>query len=120
MKIRKGDKVQIIKGRDRVKKTKSGDKTTKANQGKVIQVLVKEKKVVVEGLNMLVKHMRPRKQGEKGQKIEFPSPINIANVMLVCPKCNQATRVGYKILETDVKSKRKIRICRKCKEAIDI
>ena len=119
MKIRKGDKVQIIKGRDRFKKTKAGDKTTKANIGKVMQVFVKEKKVVVEGLNMLTKHMRPRKQGEQGQKIEFPAPTDIANVMLVCPKCNQPTRVGYKILDTDVKSKKKIRLCRKCKEAID-
>jgi len=119
MKIKKGDKVQIVAGKDRLKKTKQGQKTTKANQGKVLQVFPVLKKVVVEGLNLHYKHMRPKKQGETGQRVEYPSPINISNIKLVCPKCNKASRVGFKMLETDQKGKKKIRICKKCKEAID-
>ena len=117
-KIKTGDKVQIIAGKDRLKKTSKGEKTTKANQGKVTQVLLADEKVVVEGLNIQYKHVRPRRSGEKGQKIEFPSPINISNVMLVCPKCNKAVRVGFKVLDTDQKNK-KIRVCKNCHEAID-
>ncbi|PIR93708.1 50S ribosomal protein L24 [Candidatus Falkowbacteria bacterium CG10_big_fil_rev_8_21_14_0_10_39_11] len=119
MKIRKGDKVQIMAGKDRVKKTSGGDKTTKSNQGKVMQVLPEFDKVVVESLNEQVKHLRPRRDGETGQKITYSSPIDISNVMLICPKCSKPTRVGSKMLETDSKGKKKIRICKKCKEAID-
>lgn len=119
MKIRKGDKVQIIKGKDRVKKTKSGEKGTKGNQGKVLQVLPSLGKVVVEGLNLRYKHLKPKKEGEKGQRIQFPGGIPVQNVMVVCPKCNEMTRIGYKILDTDVKGKKKVRICKKCKESID-
>ena len=119
MKIRKGDKVQISKGKDRIKKTKKGEKTTKGNQGKVIQVIAEKGRVVVDGLNLRYKHIRPKKEGEKGQRIQFPAAMNIANVSLICPKCNKPTRVGYKLLSTDLKGKKKIRICKKCKEAID-
>ena len=118
-KIKKGDLVQIVTGKDRVKKTKGGEKTTKTNQGKVVQVFPESGKVVVEGLNMRIKHLKPRKQGESGQKIEFPAPIDISNIMLVCPRCKKPTRVGYKLLDTAEKGKKKIRICRHCQEAID-
>ena len=103
MKIKKNDKVIAIAGKDRGKK------------GKVIQVLPKEEKVVVEGLNLLIKHMRPRKQGEKGQKIQFPSPLDVSSVLLICPKCSKPARIGYKVLE----NKKKVRVCKKCKEIID-
>jgi large subunit ribosomal protein L24 len=119
MKLKKGDKVQIIKGKDRVKKTKKGDKTAKGNQGKVLQVLTEKDKVVVEGLNLRFKHIRPKKEGEKGQRVELPTPIKIANVMLVCPKCNKKSRIEYKLLSSDVKGRKKVRICKKCKESID-
>ncbi|HMB25972.1 MAG TPA: 50S ribosomal protein L24 [Patescibacteria group bacterium] len=119
MKIKKGDKVQIIAGKDRVKKQKKGGKSEKGNQGKVIQVLPKENKAVIDGLNLRYKHVRPRKEGEKGQRIEFPAPIDISNVLLVCPKCHKTTRVGYKLLDSDLKGKKKIRICKKCNQAID-
>jgi large subunit ribosomal protein L24 len=118
-KLKKGDKVQITAGKDRIRRTKAGEKTEKTNQGKILQVLIQEGKVVVEGLNLRFKHMRPTRQGETGQKIEFPAPLDISNVMLICPKCNKTTRVGFKILTTDKKGKKKIRICNKCKEAID-
>lgn len=113
MKIRKNDKVQIIKGKDRVKKDK------KSNQGKVIQTLPSDDKIVVEGLNLRFKHLKPKREGEKGERIQMPAPIKIENVMLVCPKCHKATRVGYKVLNTDVKGNKKVRICKKCKEVID-
>ena len=111
IKIKKGDKVQIMVGKDRVKKTSDGAKTTKSNQGKVMQVLPEFGKLVVEGLNERVKHLRPRRSGETGQKITYPSPIDISNVRLVCPKCGQPARVGIKLLSSDSKSKKKIRIC---------
>lgn len=108
MKIKKGDKVIILSGKD------------KGKTGKVLQVFVAEKRVVIEGLNLLLKHQRPKKQGEKGQRIQFPAPMNISNVSLICPKCNKRTRVGYQIIKSEDKSNKKIknRICQKCKEVI--
>lgn len=110
MKIKKGDKIKILAGKD------------KGKIGKVLQVFQSANRASIEGLNLLVKHMRPRKQGEKGQRIEFPAPLNLSNVILVCSKCDKPTRVAYKYLEVtknDVKQKRKVRICKKCKQAID-
>lgn len=119
MKLKKGDKVQIIRGKDRVKKTKAGEKTAKGNQGKITQVLIAKNKVVVEGLNLRFKHLKAKREGEKGQRIQFPAAMNVSNVMLVCPKCNQNTRIGFKLLASDLKGEKKVRICKKCNEAID-
>jgi large subunit ribosomal protein L24 len=102
MKIKKGDKVKIIAGKDEGK------------EGKILQVLLDRNRVIVEGLNLLVKHVKPRRDGEKGQRIQTPGPLNISNVMLVCPNCNRPTKIGHKILE----DKKKVRICKKCKEII--
>jgi len=113
MKLKKGDKIQIITGKDRVKKTKKGDKTNKGNQGKVLSVLDTKEKVVVEGLNLRFKHVRPKKEGEKGQVVEKPGFLSIGKVKMLCPKCNKASRVGYKLTE-----KGKQRICKKCSAAI--
>ena len=98
MKIRKGDTVQIIKGRDAGK------------AGKVLKVIEDSNRATVEGLNLLVKHMRPRKGGEKGQRIQFPAPLSLSNLMLQCPSCGQTTRVGYQVSEG-----KKSRQCKKCK-----
>jgi len=106
MKFIKGDKVKIVKGKDAGK------------TGKVIQIFPKERKVVVEGLNIYIKNVRPRKQGEKGQKVEFPAPMAGANVRLICPKCSKPTRVGYKAL-TGTSKKKKVRQCKKCNEVIE-
>ncbi len=119
MKIKKGDKVQIIKGKDRVRKTKKGEKMAKGNQGKVVSIIAEKNRLIVEGLNLRFKHLKPKKEGEKGQRIQIPSSIPFSNVMIVCPKCNKTTRVGFRLLNTDVKGKKKVRICRKCTEAID-
>lgn len=118
MKIKKGDKVKILAGKD------------KGKIGKVLQVFASRERASVEGLNLLIKHMRPRKEGEKGQRIEFPAPMNISNLILVCPKCNKPTRVGYDYIQVASaaninaeknlkKKKKKIRVCQKCKQSID-
>jgi len=119
MKIKKGDKVQIIGGKDRVKRNRKGEKKDTANQGKVTKIIIAKNQVVVEGLNLRYKHVRPKREGEKGQRMEFAAPLHVSSVMLVCPKCSVPTRVGYKLLATDLKGGKKIRICRKCHEAID-
>ena len=98
MKIKKNDQVKILAGKDRGK------------TGKVLRVLSAEDKVIVEGVNIVKKHVKPRKEGEKGQRIELPGKANISNVMLICPKCGKPTRIGYKITD-----KNKFRICKQCK-----
>jgi len=112
MKIRTGDKVKILAGKD------------KGKTGKVLQVLIDKRKVVVEEINLLIKHQRPKKQGEKGQRVQFSAPLDISNVALVCPKCNKSTRVNFKITkmdkaEKDAKKSEKSRVCRKCNEIIN-
>ncbi len=97
MRIKKDDKVRIISGKD------SG------REGKVLRVLREERKVVVDGLNIVKKHIRPRKEGEKGERVEIPAPIDVSNVMLICPSCSKPTRVAY-IVKDGVKN----RVCKKC------
>jgi large subunit ribosomal protein L24 len=104
MKIRKGDTVLIISGKDKLKK------------GKVIEVLPKKNRIVVEGINIVKKHVRPKKSGEKGQRVEVPRPLDLSNVKLVCPKCKKPTRVGYKLAIKEKEKKQ--RICKKCKQKI--
>lgn len=101
MKIKKGDTVLIITGKDKNRK------------GKVIEVLPKINKIVIEGLNVVRKHLRPKRTGEKGQKVEIPKPMNVSNVKLICPKCGQPVRVGYRITEAG-----KFRVCKKCEQEI--
>ncbi|NCN99919.1 50S ribosomal protein L24 [Candidatus Falkowbacteria bacterium] len=107
MNIKKNDKVKMLSGKDR-------DKI-----GKVLQVLPATNKVSVEGLNLLIKHLRPRQQGEKGQRLEFPSFVAVSKVSLVCSKCGKATRVGFKIVKKEGARDQKFRICRKCQEIIE-
>ncbi|MBI5222472.1 MAG: 50S ribosomal protein L24 [Candidatus Magasanikbacteria bacterium] len=89
MKIKTGDKVKVLSGKSRGK------------IGKVIQVLENKKNgkfyVVVEGANILKKHMKPKRQNEKGQTIELPAPLHISKVMLIDPKSGKPTRVGFKM-----------------------
>ncbi len=97
MKIKTGDNVKVMAGKDRGK------------TGKVIQVFQKDKKVVVEKVNILVKHIRSRQQGQSGQRIELPAPLSMSNVQVICPACNKPTRVGYEGAKKDKK-----RVCKKC------
>lgn len=101
MHLKKGDNVKIIHGKDRNKK------------GKVLQVMVPDNKVVIEGLNMRVKNVRAKRSGEKGQRVQFAAPMDASNVMLVCTQCSKPTRVGFRII-----NKNKIRICKKCKQEL--
>lgn len=101
MKIIKGDKVLILRGKD------------KGKSGKVIKAFPKENKVVVEGLNLIKKHIKPRRQGEKGRIVELPRAIFVSNVKLICPNCQKATRVGYRF-----EGQNKIRYCKKCQNKI--
>jgi len=107
MNIKKGDNVKVTVGKD------------KGKSGKVIQVFPKLDKVVVEGVNVMIKYLKTRQQGQSGQKVEFAAPIAAANVMAVCPKCAKPTRLGVKELAQPDGKARKVRICRKCKEAIE-
>lgn len=90
----------------------SGD--DKGKSGKVLKILSKKNKVVVEGLNLAKRHLRPRRQGEKGQIIEMPFPIRLSNILLACPSCGKPTRRAFKIL----KDGKKVRMCKKCKAEI--
>ncbi len=113
MKIKKGDKVKILTGKD------------KGKTGKVLQVFPAQNRASVEGLNLLIKHLRPRREGEKGQRIEFPAPIDASNLMVICPKCNKPTRIGHKNVENQNSEEgkptkiKKYRKCIKCGKIID-
>ncbi len=96
--VKTGDTVQIISGRD------------KGLQGKVLQVSPKEGKVIVQGRNMVSKHVKPRRQGEQGGIVKAESALYAAKVMPVCPKCQKPTRVGH----TVDKDGKKTRVCKKC------
>lgn len=100
-KIKKGDLVEIIIGKDKGKK------------GRVLKFWSKKKKIIVEGLNLVVKHVKPRRENEKGQRVKIPSPLWLSKVMLICPHCKKKTRVGFRFFEN-----KKARICKKCKEII--
>ena len=101
MKIRKGDNVIMLNGKD------------KGKTGKVIKVLSENNRVVIEGLNMLKRAVRARKQGQKGQIISKERSVNAASVALVCKSCGKPTRVGYKF-----EGETKVRICKKCKSEV--
>lgn len=101
MKVKKGDTVHVIKGKDRGK------------SGKVLHIDLGRGRLTVEKLNLAKKHVRPRRQGEKGELVEVPRPMAVANVMLSCPHCGRGVRVGYR-----VESGRKVRVCRRCKAAL--
>lgn len=100
--IRKGDNVKILLGKDRGK------------TGKVLNVDPKTDRVTVEGRNIYVRHERPKKAGQKGQKIEFPRAMNASNLMLVCPHCGKPARIGHMIDEKGVK----FRTCKRCGKKI--
>jgi large subunit ribosomal protein L24 len=105
-KIKKGDTVEVVSGNDRYLR------------GVVQRVLTKSDRVVVSGVNPVKKHQRPMRAGRTQVQpgiIEFEAPIHISNVMLVCPRCDQRTRVGFSRLEDG----RKVRVCKQCGEVVD-
>ena len=98
MSIRKDDTVIVLSGKDKGKK------------GKVLTVMPKDGKVIVEKVNVISRHQKPRKQGEEGGIIKREAPIYACKVMRVCPKCDKPTRPAHKTL-ADCK---KVRVCKKC------
>ena len=106
MRLKKDDNVKVMAGKDRGK------------TGKVIQAFPRLGKVVIEGVNMTTRHLKVRKQGSTGQKIQFPAPISATNAMLICPKCAEPTRIGAKLLKQAGKTV-KARVCKKCNEVIE-
>lgn len=101
-KIRKGDLVQVIKGKDSGKK------------GKVLEVFFREKRALVEAINLVKKHKRQTRQDQQGGIVSVEAPISISNLMLFCKTCNGPVRVGFSLL----KDKTKSRFCKNCKESI--
>ncbi|MEI6280532.1 MAG: 50S ribosomal protein L24 [bacterium] len=101
MKLKKGDNIIIVTGKDKGKK------------GKIVNVLVKENKVIVEGLNMMKKHQRPRKSGEKGTMKDIEMPIHASNVMMLDPKDGTVTRLGKKVVGGKM-----VRIARKSNQEV--
>lgn len=100
--IKTGDTVVLL----------TGDKKDRKKTGKVLEVSPKEGKVIVEGINMVKKHAKPRQAGDPSGIIDTESAIYACKVQVVCPKCNKPTRVGYKVYEDGKKD----RMCKKCKE----
>ncbi len=98
MKLRKGDTILVISGNNAGKR------------GKIIQALPKSNKVVVEGINIRKKHVKPTQTAPQGGITEFPAPIDASNVMLVCNKCNTPVRIKINRLENG----ERVRVCRKC------
>lgn len=101
MKIKKGDNILMLKGKD------------KGKQAKVLKVLAAENKIVAENINTKKKHQGPKRHGQKGSIVEITAPFDVSKAMLVCPKCQKPTRVGYKVTKGD-----KVRICKKCEAEI--
>lgn len=102
--VKKGDTVMVISGRDR------------GRTGRVLEVIRRRRRAIVEGLNMVKKHTRPNPQrGIRGGILEIEAPIHLSNLMVVCPECNRPTRVGRTVLEDG----RKVRTCKRCHGVLD-
>ncbi|MBQ7327507.1 MAG: 50S ribosomal protein L24 [Clostridia bacterium] len=102
MTVKKGDNVVVIAGKE------------KGKTGKVVEVFPKDNRVLVDGLNIVTKHQKARKQDEKSAIVKKSAPIEASNVMVVCPVCGKATRVAHN--EIDGK---KVRTCKKCAASLD-
>ena len=102
-KIKLSDQVEIIAGKD------------KGMVGKVIKTYRDTDQVIIEKVNMIKRHTKPNMVNQQGGIIEKESSIDVSNVMLLCPKCSKATRVGFKILDDGAK----VRICKKCGESVE-
>ena len=101
-KIQKDDTVYVISGKD------------KGKTGKVLKVLPKKGRVLVENINFIYRHMRPTQQYQQGGVIQREGPIEVTNLQVVCNKCTKPTRIGFTVLEDG----RKVRVCKKCGEVM--
>ena len=108
--VKKGDTVVVISGKDKGKK------------GKVVVTHPTDERVVVQGAAMVTRHIKPRKQGQPGGRIEKEGTMHASNVMLVCPKCDKPTRIAHKIKEVEISGEKKqksVRVCKNCGKVID-
>ena len=105
MNVRSGDTVEII----------VGDAENRGKRGKIVVADPKSNRVIVEGLNLVTKHRKPRSAQEQGGKVERPRAIDVSNVALVCPKCGKTTRVAHQLGENG----KYLRACKKCGAVID-
>ena len=103
MKLRKGDTVMVIAGKE------------KGKTGRVDRILIPRDRVTIEGVNMVVRHMKPQPGVRQAGRVQKESPLHISNVMLVCNKCDKTTRVTFQNLDDG----RKVRVCLRCRETID-
>lgn len=100
--IRKGDKVRVIAGKD------------KGKEGRVLRTSPTQSRLFVEGVNIQKRHTRPSQRNPQGGIVEIEGPIHVSNVMLVCPSCSEATRIG-RTREDGIRQ----RVCKKCEKEID-
>ena len=103
MRIKKGDTVEVISGKD------------KGKRGEILKVIPKKDRVIVEGVNIVNRHVSPTQDMPQGGIIENEAPIHISNVMLVCPRCDERSRFGVEVLDNGDK----VRVCKSCDEVID-
>jgi large subunit ribosomal protein L24 len=101
MKLKKGDNVKIMSGKDRGK------------TGVILKAFPEDERIQIDGLNVFKKRSKPRKQGEKGQIVAVSRPLNASKVMLICPNCKSPTRIGGRM-----EGNRKVRYCKKCKATL--
>ncbi len=101
MKLKKGDQVKIISGKERGK------------SGAIISVFPEKSRITVEGINLYKKRVRPKQQGQKGETVLVARPFAASNAMIICSNCKKQTRVGFQV-ETSAVSGQKTRICKKC------
>lgn len=102
-KIRQGDTIQVMTGKDRGKR------------GKVQRVIPEATRVVVEGVNVVTRHLRPQPRLRQAGRVQQEAPVHLSNVRLVCAKCNKPVRVGFRFLEDGTK----VRVCKRCHEVVE-
>lgn len=102
MHVRKGDTVMVIAGDDRGK------------TGRVLKLIPDKRRLIVEGINFIIRHTRPSQINPQGGRVEKEAPIHISNVMVVCPRCNQGTRVERRLMDDG----KRARVCKRCGEVI--
>ena len=102
LRLKKGDNVKVLSGKDSGK------------TGKILSVDPKRGKIMVEGINLLTRHQRPKKSGQKGQKVRLPAAMSASKLIVICSHCNKTTRIGFRINEKGLK----LRVCKKCGKSI--
>ena len=109
--VKTGDTVILLTGKYEDKFTSKGDRKT----GKVVEVSPKEDKVIVEGINIITKHVKPTRMGQQGGIIKTEAPVYASKVQLVCPNCGKPTRVGHTFDDNG----KKLRVCKKCGKSFE-